>query len=45
MNKYWKLVCTTYFQIGVNIIGLPEIISHKQYEPDKQYLKEKAYHN
>jgi len=45
MKSYWNLVCVTYFQIGVNIIGLPEIITHNQYEPDKQYQNESAYHN
>lgn len=38
----WKLVCVTYFQLGVNIIGLPVGIEHKQYEICK--IKTSKYH-
>ena len=29
MKRYKKIALTIYFQIGVNIIGLPDIISQK----------------
>lgn len=29
MKRYKKIALTIYFQIGVNIIGLPDIITNK----------------
>ena len=29
MSRIKKLIVSVYFQIGVNVIGLPEIYSHK----------------
>jgi hypothetical protein len=38
----WKIVCITYFQLGVNIIGLPIGINHYQWETSK--IKTSKYH-
>lgn len=43
MRIIWKYVCSTYFQIGVNIIGLPEIIRHDHYDPIGKKVKTSKY--
>jgi len=41
-----KLITIIYFQIGVNVIGLPDIISHVcgVFYPKKELINESKYH-
>ena len=41
MKKLKKIITAVYFQIGVNIIGLPEIVKHdivKAYKVESKYF-------
>lgn len=40
--KIWKIVCITYFQLGVNVIGLP--IGIKHYQWDSINIRSSKYH-